>query len=51
VRPITDVTNTALRKKERLFRMNSLKEGAVWHMYPLLGNYHKISSYTTFVAR
>jgi hypothetical protein len=33
------------------FRMNSLKEGAMWHVDPLLGNDHKISNYTTAVTR
>jgi hypothetical protein len=40
-RLITDVTSTALSKKEivayRLFRTNGL-EGVMWHIDPLLGN-------------
>jgi hypothetical protein len=41
VRPITDVTSTALGKEERryacrLFGMNSLKEGEMWHVDSLL---------------
>jgi hypothetical protein len=31
----------------RLFGMNSLKEGAMWDVDPLLSSNHKISSYTT----
>jgi hypothetical protein len=52
VRPITDITSTALGKKkwqyaDRLFGTNSLKEGAMWQVDPLLGNCHERSSYTT----
>jgi hypothetical protein len=36
-RPITDVTSTALGKEEMAVP-NSLKEGAMWHVDPLLGN-------------
>jgi hypothetical protein len=51
-RPITDVTSTALGKEEwwyacRLFRRNSLKEGAKWNVDLLLGNDCEISDYTT----
>jgi hypothetical protein len=35
----------------KLFETNSLKEGAMWHVDPLLGNDHEISDYTTAVAR
>jgi hypothetical protein len=52
-RPITHVTSTALGKEWRyacrLFGTNSLKEGAMWHTDPLLGNYREISKYTTAV--
>jgi hypothetical protein len=42
-RPITDVTRAALGKEERqyacrIFGTNSLKEGAMRHIDPLLGN-------------
>jgi hypothetical protein len=41
-RRITDVTNTDLGKEEMAvaiaFGANSLKEGAMWHLDPLLGN-------------
>jgi hypothetical protein len=36
VRPITDVTSTALRKEEMAIGSNSLKEEAVWRVDPLL---------------
>jgi hypothetical protein len=42
VRLITEVASTALEKEWqyacRLFGTNSLKEGAMWHVDPLLGN-------------
>jgi hypothetical protein len=42
VRLITDIASTALRREWwyacRLFGMNSLKGGAMSHVYPLLGN-------------
>jgi hypothetical protein len=45
VRPITDISSTALRKKlwygSRLFGMNSFTEGTMWHRDLLLGNNHK----------
>jgi hypothetical protein len=52
---ITDVTSIALRNEEmaaclRLFRMNSLKEGEIWHIDLLLGNNSRISKYTTAVT-
>jgi hypothetical protein len=55
-RLITDVTSTAHGKEEwqyacRLFRRNSLKEGAIWNVDPLLGNDRKISDYTTAFAK
>jgi hypothetical protein len=55
-RLITDITSTAHRKEEivyacRLFGMNSFKEGAMWHVHPLLGNDRKISNYTMAVTR
>jgi hypothetical protein len=41
-RLITDVTSKVLGKKEmaacRLFTTNSLREGVMWHIDPLLGN-------------
>jgi hypothetical protein len=39
VRPITEVTSTALKKE------------GVWHVDPLLGSNREISGYTTAVAR
>jgi hypothetical protein len=42
-RPITKVTSTALGY--------AFKEEAKWHVDPLLGSDHEISSYTTAVAR
>jgi hypothetical protein len=50
MRPITDVMSTALGKEEMAVHLNSLKEGAVWHVDPLLGNDLEISSYTTAVT-
>jgi hypothetical protein len=35
----------------RLFRTNSLKEGAVWHIDPLLGNNCKTNNETAAIAR
>jgi hypothetical protein len=35
----------------RLFRMNSLKEGTMQHVDPLLGNDLETNNETTFVAR
>jgi hypothetical protein len=35
----------------KLFRTNSLKEEAMWHVDLLLGNNREISSHTTPVAR
>jgi hypothetical protein len=35
----------------RLLRMNSLKEGTMWHVDLFLGNDHETSNYTTTVAR
>jgi hypothetical protein len=52
VRPITDVTSIALGKEEMAVRVpNSLKEGAMWHVDPLLANNREISSCTTAVAK
>jgi hypothetical protein len=55
VSPITDVTGTAIREEEmavrcRLFGTNMLKDGAILHVDPLLGNDHEISKYTRAVA-
>jgi hypothetical protein len=55
VRPITDVTRTALGKEEikyscRLFGMNSRKEGAVWHIDPFLGKDLETNNESTAVA-
>jgi hypothetical protein len=47
-RSIIDVTSTALGKAEMTSRG---KEGAVWHVDPLLGNDRERSSYTTAVAK
>jgi hypothetical protein len=33
----------------RLFGMNSLEEGAMWHVDPVLGNNREIRNYTTVV--
>jgi hypothetical protein len=35
----------------RLFGRNCFKEGAVWHIDPLLGNDHEISNYTLAVTK
>jgi hypothetical protein len=35
----------------RLFRTNCLKEGAVWHVDPLLGSNCEMGDYTAAVAR
>jgi hypothetical protein len=35
----------------RLLGVISLKEGAMWHVDPLLGNNHEICNYTTAVAK
>jgi hypothetical protein len=35
----------------RLFVMNSLREGGMWHVDPLLGNDCEISNYTTAAAK
>jgi hypothetical protein len=35
----------------KLFGMNSLKEGAMWHVDLLLGNDHEIGSYMTAAAK
>jgi hypothetical protein len=48
VRPITDVTSTALRKEEMAV---CLKEGAVCHVDMLLGNDHETSNCTTAIAK
>jgi hypothetical protein len=55
-RPITDVTNTGLGKEEmayacRLFRTNSFKDGAMWHVGPLLGNDGEVRNYRIAVAK
>jgi hypothetical protein len=40
-----------LRYPYRLFETDSLMEGAVWHVDPLLGNDHEISNYTTAIFK
>jgi hypothetical protein len=35
----------------RLCGTNKLKEGAVWHLDPFLGNDHEIRKYTTAVTK
>jgi hypothetical protein len=35
----------------RLFRANSLEEGAVWHIYPFVSNDHETNNETMAVAR
>jgi hypothetical protein len=47
-----DVTSTALRREEMevclwAIQKNSLMEGAMWHVDPLLGNDHEISNHIT----
>jgi hypothetical protein len=51
VRPITDITSTALERQEMEVCMNSLKKGQMLHVDPILGNDRKIRSYTTTVVR
>jgi hypothetical protein len=57
VRPITDITSTALGKEEMVVYacsplwMNSHKEGSMWRVDPLLGNDHEIRNYTRAAAR
>jgi hypothetical protein len=51
-----DIKITAVGKKKwryacRLFETNSLKEGAMWHVYPLVGNDREISKNPTAVAK
>jgi hypothetical protein len=48
-RQITDITSTALEKKKccyacRLFGMDILKEGAMWHVDLLIGSGCKTNS-------
>jgi hypothetical protein len=55
-----DVSNTAVGKRRMMMvhldwltsypkGMNSLKEGALWHVDPLLGNDHEVIKNTTAV--
>jgi hypothetical protein len=54
-RPIRDVTSKPSEKKWRyacrLFGTNTLKEGAMWYVDPLLSNNCEIRNYTTAVTK